>query len=158
MRISDIIKIKEDASAGATGAAGIATVAMPLFGDKKMIRRAVDPNGYMFGKKKRKVAEKSDNSVNNTMPALMDIGNNSGDLNKWGKAVAGHDGKKQTAPKNATPNGGTFKDHGYAVGYTDVERKMASKAISKKTKTLTSPGSKEPTGTHKTSPINKDMR
>lgn len=28
-------------------AGAVASIAMPLFGDKKMIRRAVDPNGYL---------------------------------------------------------------------------------------------------------------
>ena len=160
MRISDIRpkKIEEDASAGATGAAGIATVAMPLFGSKKMIRRAVDPNGYMFGKKKRKVEEKMDKASSNAMPSLMDIGNNSSDLNKWGKAVAGHDGKKQTAPKSASPNAGVFKDHGYAIGYSKADRAMASKAIGKKTKMLTGPGSKEAAGTNTKSTIHGDLR
>jgi hypothetical protein len=291
MRISDIIK--EDGSVGGTGAASVATVAMPLFGDKKMIRRAVDPFGYLSGKKKPKVAEnvitersladggyggwinarggavyplevndsnhydaarrlgvemedetdympaykqhlvryrtsdyprqfalagnyedikrtfnqwwptavkarrvyidvihrgvesgkgyepvdpasraamrkdfgpvtekpkvaeKVDSTVSNALPSLMDIGDNAGDLNKWSKAVAGHDGTKQTAPK--TKSQGSFSDRGYAIGYSDVERKMASKAIGK-TKTITSPGSKESSGTHKTSPINKDLR
>lgn len=153
MRISDIIK--EDGSVGGTGAASVATVAMPLFGDKKMIRRAVDPFGYLSGKKKPKVAEKAESTHSHALPSMMDIGDNAGDLNKWSKAVAGHDGTKQTAPKVKGP--GSFGDRGYAIGYSDVERKMASKAIGK-TKTITSPGSKESSGTHKTSPINKDLR
>jgi hypothetical protein len=152
MRTSELENknIEED-----TGAASVAVVAMPLFGTKTAIRRAVDPNGFIFGKgkKKKKVEEKVDSSTSAAMPSMMDIGDNSSDLNKWSKSVAGHDGKKQTAPKGNSLNSDTFKDHGYVVGYTDVERKMASKAIGKKTKHMTSPGSKEPKGTNTTSPL-----
>lgn len=52
MRIWEIIK--EDATAGATSSGNIATVSFPLFGDEKMIRRAVDPKGYLGKKKKVK--------------------------------------------------------------------------------------------------------
>lgn len=52
MRIKDIIA--EESSAAGTTASSIATVAFPLFGDRKMIRRAVDPKGYL---KKKKVRE-----------------------------------------------------------------------------------------------------
>ena len=54
MKIRDIIS--EDADGGAamsTSSADIATVNFPLFGKKKMIRRAVDPNGYLPTKKKK---------------------------------------------------------------------------------------------------------
>jgi hypothetical protein len=164
MRISDIIKtnVSEDASVGATGAASVASVAFPLFGSPDQVRKAVDPNGYLGGKKKKKppvikrMMEKMDAAQSAAIPGLMDIGDNGKDLNDWGKAVAGHDGKKQTAPKNSSA--GTFKDHGYAVGYTDVERKMASKAISKKTKHMTSPKSGEPKGTNTKSVFSGDMR
>jgi hypothetical protein len=44
--------IREDATAGATSSGNIATVSFPLFGDEKMIRRSVDPNGHL-GKKKK---------------------------------------------------------------------------------------------------------
>ena len=44
--------IKEDATAGATSSGNIATVSFPLFGDEEMIRRSVDPKGYL-GKKKK---------------------------------------------------------------------------------------------------------
>ena len=46
MKISDII-LNEDAEVGTTMAGNIASVSFPLFGKKKMIRRAVDPNGYL---------------------------------------------------------------------------------------------------------------
>ena len=52
MRFREIIG--EDASAGATSSGDIATVSFPLFGDEKMIRRAVDPKGYLGKKKKIK--------------------------------------------------------------------------------------------------------
>lgn len=45
MKITDIIT--EDADAGSTMAGNFASVAFPLFGKKKMIRRAVDPKGYL---------------------------------------------------------------------------------------------------------------
>lgn len=54
MKISDIINLNEEASAGATSAGNIASVNFPLFGDRKMIRRAVDPNGYLGNGKKKK--------------------------------------------------------------------------------------------------------
>lgn len=53
MRIKDIIN--EEGDVAGTNASSIAAVSFPLFGDKKMIRRAVDPNNYL--KKKRKVKE-----------------------------------------------------------------------------------------------------
>ena len=46
MKISDII-LNEDADVGTTMAGNVASVTFPLFGKKKMIRRAVDPNGYL---------------------------------------------------------------------------------------------------------------
>ncbi|MDA9302583.1 hypothetical protein N9578_00010 [bacterium] len=46
MKIIDII-INEDADAGATASADMASVVFPLFGKKKMVRRAVDPKGYL---------------------------------------------------------------------------------------------------------------
>ena len=52
MRFREIIG--EDATAGATSSGDIATVSFPLFGDEKMIRRAVDPKGYLGKKKKVK--------------------------------------------------------------------------------------------------------
>jgi hypothetical protein len=51
MRIYEIIL--EDAEAGTSMAGNFASIAFPLFGKEKMIRRAVDPNGYL-GKKKNK--------------------------------------------------------------------------------------------------------
>ena len=55
MKISDIINhLNEDAVAGTTMAGNIASVNFPLFGDKKMIRRAVDPNGYLGDGKQKK--------------------------------------------------------------------------------------------------------
>lgn len=54
MKISDII-LSEDASAMATTSADMASVAFPLFGKKKMIRRAVDPKGYLGDGKPKNV-------------------------------------------------------------------------------------------------------
>ena len=45
MKISDIIT--ETADAATTTSGVFASVAFPLFGKKKMIRRAVDPKGYL---------------------------------------------------------------------------------------------------------------
>lgn len=45
MKITDIIT--EDADVGSTMDGNFASVAFPLFGKKKMIRRAVDPKGYL---------------------------------------------------------------------------------------------------------------
>lgn len=71
MRIHDIIN--EDGEATSTLSNSVATVAFPLFGDQKMIRRAVDPKGYLSGKKKKKkVAESSmfaDNVIYRLDPA-----------------------------------------------------------------------------------------
>jgi len=53
MKISDIITLNEDAEAGTTMAGNVASVNFPLFGKKKMIRRAVDPNGYLGDGKKK---------------------------------------------------------------------------------------------------------
>ena len=55
MKIRDIVI--EDAEAGTTMAGNIASVSFPLFGDKKMIRRAVDPKGYLGKKKKKKITK-----------------------------------------------------------------------------------------------------
>lgn len=52
MKIYDIIN--EDADAGSTMAGNIASVSFPLFGKKKMIRRAVDPKGYLGDGKRKK--------------------------------------------------------------------------------------------------------
>jgi len=45
MKINDVIS--EDAEAGDSMAGNFASVAFPLFGKPKMIRRAVDPKGYL---------------------------------------------------------------------------------------------------------------
>ncbi len=45
MKINDIIY--ESISAGGMGSGSFASVNFPLFGKKKMIRRAVDPKGYL---------------------------------------------------------------------------------------------------------------
>tara|TARA_B100000809_G_scaffold141483_1_gene139047 strand:+ start:234 stop:428 length:195 start_codon:yes stop_codon:yes gene_type:complete len=52
MKITDIIT--EDADAGSTAAGNIASVNFPLLGKKKMIRRAVDPKGYLTSGKRKK--------------------------------------------------------------------------------------------------------
>jgi hypothetical protein len=58
MRIHELItnNISEDASAGAVDASSVnpGGIAFPLFGPKKMARRAVDPMGYTTPKKKKK--------------------------------------------------------------------------------------------------------
>ena len=46
--------IIEDADAGSTMAGNVASVAFPLFGKKKMVRRAVDPKGYLGDGKLKK--------------------------------------------------------------------------------------------------------
>lgn len=51
MKITEIIN--EDADGGIS-AGSFASVNFPLFGDRKMIRRAVDPNGYLGDGKKKK--------------------------------------------------------------------------------------------------------
>ena len=45
MKVFDIIN--EDAEAGDSMAGNFASVSFPLFGKKKMVRRAVDPKGYL---------------------------------------------------------------------------------------------------------------
>lgn len=45
MKILDIIM--EEADAGTSSSNCFASVAFPLFGKRKMIRRAVDPKGYL---------------------------------------------------------------------------------------------------------------
>ena len=50
MKIHDIIQ--EDADIGTSMAGNFASIAFPLFGKKKMIRRAVDPNNYLGSSKK----------------------------------------------------------------------------------------------------------
>jgi hypothetical protein len=52
MKIVDIIN--ETADAGSTTSGVFASVAFPLFGKKKMIRRAVDPHGYLESSKQKK--------------------------------------------------------------------------------------------------------
>ena len=53
MKISDII-LNEEAEAGTSMAGNFASVSFPLFGKEKMIRRAVDPNGYLGNGKSQK--------------------------------------------------------------------------------------------------------
>lgn len=55
MKISDIITLSEDVAVGSVVSDSIAGIAAPLFGSKRMIRRAVDPNNYTgIGKKKKR--------------------------------------------------------------------------------------------------------
>jgi len=150
MRIHDIIK--EEGEATSTLSNGVATVAFPLFGDQKMIRRAVDPKGYLSGKKK-KVSEKMDPFQSQAISAVTSIGNPYKDNYDWGKKVAGHDGNKQTAPKSTSTNS-PFTTQGITTSQFDVERKMA-KAAAKNPKTYTGKGSEEPVDTNKTSPVVK---
>lgn len=42
-----IYEIFEDAEGGTSASGNVASVVFPLFGKPKMIRRAVDPNGYL---------------------------------------------------------------------------------------------------------------
>ena len=152
MRTSELENknIEED-----TGAASVAVVAMPLFGSKKAIRRAVDPNGYIFGKgKKKKVDEKIDSAQSAALPGVASIGDQGMDNYNWSKKVAGHDGGKQTSPKSK--NGGVFKDNAVTVSQFPEERKMAS-AAAKSSKKLTGGKSQEPKGTNTTSPLS-DVR
>ena len=152
MRIYEIIN--EEGEATSTLSSGVASVAFPLFGDPKMIRRAVDPNGYLSGKKKKKkVSEKMHSDHAQAISSLTSIGNPYKDNYEWGKKVAGHDGKKQTAPKSSTSNS-PFTDQGITTSQFDVERKMA-KAVAKNPKTYTGKGSDEPVDTNKTSPVVK---
>ena len=150
MRIHDIIN--EDGEATSTLSNSIATVAFPLFGDQKMIRRAVDPNGYLSRKKKKKkVAEAMHSYHRQAMPGVSSIGNPYKDTYDWGKAVAGHDGKKQTAPTSDSKNS-PFKDQAITTSQFDVERKMAN-AVAKTGKKHTHNTSAEPKDTHKVSPV-----
>lgn len=68
---------------------------------------------------------------------------------KWSKDVAGHDGKKQTAPD--TPSG-KFKDAPVVGGYTKAERDMTKGAAKGKVTQITPAGSTEH-GVNKDSPI-----
>jgi hypothetical protein len=52
MKINDIIS--ETTGEGSIGSGVFASVAFPLFGKRKMIRRAVDPHGYLESGKKSK--------------------------------------------------------------------------------------------------------
>tara|TARA_B110000305_G_C19236067_1_gene537566 strand:+ start:556 stop:765 length:210 start_codon:yes stop_codon:yes gene_type:complete len=54
MKINEIIKNNMTEDDAATQSGDIATLAMPLFGKEKAIRRAVDPMGYLKGSKKKK--------------------------------------------------------------------------------------------------------
>jgi hypothetical protein len=49
-----IYEILPESSIVENTAGAVASIAMPLFGDEKMIRRAVDPNGYLGNGKKKK--------------------------------------------------------------------------------------------------------
>ena len=68
---------------------------------------------------------------------------------KWSKDVAGHDGKKQTAPPTKT---GAFKDAPVVGGYTKAERDMTKAAAKGKVTQVTPVGSSEH-GVNKDSPI-----
>ena len=61
MKINEIIQ--ED-----TVAASIASVSFPLFGEPKMIRRAVDPKGYTTPKKKKTKIKPYTNKVKSIYP------------------------------------------------------------------------------------------
>ena len=68
---------------------------------------------------------------------------------KWSKDVAGHDGKKQTAPPTKA---GAFKDAPVVGGYTKAERDMTKAAAKGKVTQVTPVGSSEH-GVNKDSPI-----
>ena len=53
MKIYEII-LSEDADGTSTMAGNFASVSFPLFGKPKMIRRAVDPKGYLGDGKRKK--------------------------------------------------------------------------------------------------------
>lgn len=166
MRISDIItnKLEEDASAGASGASGMASVAFPLFGDPDQIRKAVDPNGYLGkGKKKPKVIKRmaEGKSIHpdheRAIPAVTHIGDQYMPNYRWAKDVAGHDGKKQTAPKQKHTGTDVFNNKAFTTSQFDAERKMAL-AAAKKPQQHTSNQSKEPKGTNTKSALHGDLR
>lgn len=167
MRISDIIKtnVSEDASAGATGAASVASVAFPLFGSPDQVRKAVDPNGYLGGKKKKKptiikrMAEGKSIHPDHerAIPAITHIGDQGMPNYRWAKDVAGHDGKKQTAPKVKHNGTEVFNDEAFTTSQFDAERKMAA-AATKKPQQHTSKSSKEPKDTNTKSVFSGDMR
>jgi hypothetical protein len=69
---------------------------------------------------------------------------------KWSKDVAGHDGKKQTAPRGDGPS---FKDAPVVGGISKTERNMAKKAAGGKTTKMTPDGSKEHKDVQTDSPI-----
>jgi hypothetical protein len=155
MRIHDIIN--EEGEATSTLSNSVASVAFPLFGDQKMIRRAVDPNGYLSGKKKKKkVSEKMHHNHAQALPGVTSIGDPYKDNYDWGTTVAGHDGKKQTAPKASSENS-PFKDQGITTSQFDVERKMAS-AAAKSPKKHTSDVSAEPEDTNTKSPVASSVK
>jgi hypothetical protein len=53
MKICEII-LNEDADGSTSMAGNFASIAFPLFGKPKMIRRAVDPKGYLGNGKRKK--------------------------------------------------------------------------------------------------------
>ena len=73
---------------------------------------------------------------------------------KFSKDVAGHDGKKQHAPKSE-PNK-VYKDAPVVVGYSDVDDKMTKAAMKGKVKQTVAAGSKEPPAVNKHSPLSKN--
>lgn len=72
---------------------------------------------------------------------------------KFSKDVAGHDGKKQHAPKSE-PNK-VYKDAPVVVGYSDADDKMTKAAMKGKVKQTVAAGSKEPPNVNKHSPLSK---
>ncbi len=72
---------------------------------------------------------------------------------KFSKEVAGHDGKKQHAPKQE-PNK-VYKDAPVVVGYSDADDKMTKAAMKGKVKQTVAAGSQEPPNVNKHSPISK---
>ena len=70
-------------------------------------------------------------------------------LYKFGKDVAGHDGKSQTAPKSDSE----IKDKGFAYAYTDAERDMIDGASDGKANPITSDDSEEADDVNTKSPL-----
>jgi len=102
----------------------------------------------------RKVNEKMDSRQKRAIPGLATLGKDQYfGTYKWSKDVAGHDGKKQTAPKGS--NNDSFGDAPIVGGYTEVDRKKSKGAAGGSVKQLTGIGSKEHKDVHTKSPVRK---
>ncbi len=100
---------------------------------------------------KHLLGEKMNKNQSAAIPGMAELGTDQYfGTYKWSKEVAGHNGKKQTAPKG---DGDTFKDAPVVGGLSKTERNMAKKAAGGKVTAITSDGSKESKDIHKDSPI-----